>query len=437
MKEKMILERTVEGSLAHKAGLKGGEEIVSLNDNPDFELVDFIYSTLMDEITFEIRADSSKITKFKLERGEESDFGLNLSSFPIKRCKNKCIFCYIDQLPKGLRDSLYIKDDDYQLSFFKGSYISLSNFSLRDLEKIKEYSLSPIYISLHSTDKNLRNYMMGNPYLEDPLDIIRVLSDNNISMYFQIVLCPGINDGNHLIKTIEDVAGFYPLASSIAIVPASSTKYRANPKIIKSIDPDYSQKLINQMKPYQKKFKEKYEESFVYLSDEFYISSGLDIPENDEYDSYPQIENGVGISRSFLNVSEESIKELKSCGKKPNFKLCSIITGKLSEGLWNTLSNQFKEHLDVDIHVYAPVNQFLGDSITVTGLLTGKDIVDFILKEKPVEPIIIPDIIFSDVNGLTLDNMTQDVLRSATGKDIVYVSSSSIRDFISLLYNKK
>lgn len=431
----MILDVPPIDSTAFKAGIKGGEEVISLNGDYKFELIDFIYAILLDKVTLELKDGNSLNSQYKLSREGESQLGLSLKTYPLRTCRNKCIFCYIDQLPKGLRDSLYVKDDDFQLSFLTGSYISFSNFTLKDIKKIKRYSLSPLYISLHTTDPKLRNDMMGNQKLPDSLKMIKILAENKISMHFQVVLCPGINDGENLKSTIEELAEFYPYASSIAIVPVSSTRYRVNKDIIiKSIDGKYSKSLIKDIRAYQKRFQIKLGEFFVYLSDEFYLSAGLDFPREDEYFDYPQIENGVGLSRKFLVESDETLQKMKAAKRTPAYKSCSIVTGKLFEDSMKKIGETLENTFDIDIQVIGVENEYLGSSITVTGLLTGKDIIERINTLNINQPVLIPDVIFSDSCGLTLDNMTQDFVRSSIGFNIIYVSPSNAETFIGLLF---
>jgi putative radical SAM enzyme (TIGR03279 family) len=437
MTEKMILDVTPLDSVAYKSGITGGEEVISLNGDHDFELIDFIYATILDDVTLELKNENSLIQQYKLSKDEDAQFGLLLKRYPIRACRNKCIFCYIAQLPKGLRDSLYIKDDDFQLSFLTGSYISLSNFTYADIDKIKKYSLSPLYISLHTTDLKLRNFMMGNANLPDPIAMIKTFAKNNISMHFQVVLCPSINDGNYLKKTIEDVAKFYPFASSIALVPVSSTKFRANPEVIKKIDPQYSKTLIEYISTFQKKFYKKYGENFVYLSDEFYLSAGLDLPDEEEYFGYPQIENGVGLSRKFLTEFDKSIKKINKTKKILSYKSCTIVTGKLFENKMNGICKKLKKTFGLDVNVLGIENEFLGKTITVTGLLSGTDIIRSIKNKNIKETILIPDVIFSDACGLTLDNMTQDIIRSKIGLDIRYVSPTSAEAMFETLFKRE
>ena len=314
--------------------------------------------------------------------------------FKILRCSNRCVFCFVDQMPKGLRPTLYIKDEDYRLSFLHGAYITATGLTPPILLKIFNQRLTPLYISVHSTDENIRRHLLGRPDIPPILPILKDLAENDISFHTQIVVCPGINDGPDLESTIQDLAGLRPALLSIAVVPVGLTKHRKGLPRLKAFTPPLARKILSRLIPLQKRIKE------LFMADEIYIQAERPFPPAKAYADYPQLENGVGMMRKFM----EEFKSLPASGRD-----LGIITGVSA---FPFIKKLFKPPCKV-----IPVqNRLMGKSVTVTGLLSGKDILDAI-KGKPLRACIIPPNCLN-VDGLTLDGHTLKTLSEQSGIQI-------------------
>jgi putative radical SAM enzyme (TIGR03279 family) len=325
-------------------------------------------------------------------------------------CKNNCIFCFVKQLPKGLRKTLYIKDEDYRLSFLYGNYITLSNLSKEDKSRIIEQRLSPLYISVHTTNRTLRNRLLGNAKAPDILKELKSFSDKKIRFNIQIVLCPDYNDGKELERTLGDLYKFYPYVLSIAVVPVGLTMYKKhNIRPVEKADAEHAIKIIE---TYQKRFKKKYGNPVVYGADELYLKSGIPFPPLKEYGSLHQIENGVGMIPLFINQAKK-IKLPKTLQRKKKFL---TFTGQSFYPFLKTFIARLTEKENLNIIDVVPVeNRFFGLSITVTGLLTGRDIIKTLLDRiEGHEMILLPDVVLNEENRL-LDNITLNDIEEALG----------------------
>lgn len=289
-------------SSAQRAGLKEGDIILSINRHSIKDILDLMYYSDENVLKVTVLRENKKHT-YIIEKYYEP-LGIEVEPFRIKRCRNKCLFCFVEQLPKGLRKSLYVKDEDYRASFLYGNYITLTNLKNEDYNRIKKLFLSPLYISVHATDTEVRNQLLGN-YEAPPILIeLKKLAKNKIRMHTQIVLCPGINDGDVLEKTILDLYKFYPYVSSIAVVPVGLTKYHKNN--LKPVTKSKAEEVINLVEAFQNRFKKKHGIAIVYLADEFYIKAQKNFPQSSIYDDFPQIENGVGMVPLFIKEAKKN-----------------------------------------------------------------------------------------------------------------------------------
>lgn len=421
IKNGIIVDEVRAESPASRAGLQAGDVIMSINGNRVADLIDYLFYADEEKLDLIV---SRKGKKFSLviER-KDHDTGIKLRHFKVKTCKNRCIFCFVSQLPKGLRRSLYIKDEDYRMSFLYGNYITLTNITSSEKRRIVEQRLSPLYISVHSTKVELRNKLLGNPKASDVLKEIEFFKDHRIKMHCQIVLCPDYNDGEELQRTIKDLYKFYPYVASIAVVPVGLTAYRKNIGILRPVEKDDAIKAIGIIEKYQRRFKKKHGDNIVYGADELYIKAGVDFPPLREYGDLPQIENGVGMVARFLSQARSIIskKQLNLCKVRQKGQFITF-TGISFYPYLKRFTDKLKEKIDLNITVVPVENHFFGRSVTVTGLLTGRDIVKTILtvmdgkeKRKGETVLLVPDIVLKSGETVFLDDISIKDVEEALG----------------------
>ncbi|MDA0338070.1 MAG: DUF512 domain-containing protein, partial [bacterium] len=411
----MITIKEVEsGTLAERAGFCDGDRILQVNDTPVKDLIDFQVACSEEHLVFEVERDGQTY-EVEVERGAGESLGFNLDEMRLRRCNNKCVFCFLHQMPPGMRRSLYFEDDDYRLSFLHGSYVTLTNVKTADLERIVEQGLTPQYISVHATDPALRLALLGRTQETVPiLDRIDYLARNGIEMHAQVVVCPGINDGLHLQRTIRDLKGFYPAVRSVALVPVGLTKFRGHLPDLTPVTPDMAREYVAAAEAWGEASVRETGERFVYPGDELFLLTGRMPPLAGYYDAFPQIENGIGMVRSFLDRWEAGRDVLLEGPERPLH--LAVVTGKLAASFLEPMIAELAgvPHLKVDVLPVA--NDFFGHGITVSGLLTGEDIVRT-LKEGPWDLAVLPP---NSINGdgLTLDDVTVDEIASRSGVSV-------------------
>lgn len=409
----ITIERVEHGSIAEAAGLRAGDTICEINASPMRDVIDFMFHKDEDELNVGFRRDGLR-KKISILSDSGADLGITFKPLKVKICKNNCIFCFVKQLPKGLRKPLYIKDEDYRLSFLYGNYTTLSNITAEEKKRIVQQRLSPLYISVHSTNRTLRNRMLGNPRATDIQKELKYFADHRIRMHIQIVVCPGLNDGRELQSTIQDIYRFHPYVSSIAVVPVGLTKHRRMQ--LAPMTKETAQKSLDIVNAFQKRFRKKHGEAIVYCADEMYIKAEAPFPLVQEYGELPQIENGVGMVPLFISQARK-LKIPRSVGKKNRvltftgtsfYPYLKKFIGRLAE----------KEHLPVDV---IPVkNSFFGDSVTVTGLLTGRDVISALHDNTDdYQVLAVPDVVLREGDTLFLDNVSLQDLGEATGLRVV------------------
>lgn len=401
------IETITPKSLAEKSGFLPGDILLSINGNPLNDSIDYMFYRNEPELYIVALRKGKKIS-VKISSEEGSDVGIVLKPFKIKRCNNNCIFCFVSQLPKGLRKTLYVKDEDYRMSFLYGNYVTLTNLSAQDRKRIAEQRLSPLYISVHSTNKAIRNTMLGNQKAGDILKEIKFLKDNKIRMHAQIVLCPGYNDGKELQKTIRDLYSFYPYVSSISVVPVGLTMHRK--QILKPVESEDALKTIEMVDAFQKRFLKKHGDRIVYCSDELYIKAGASFPSVKDYGDLPQIENGVGLVPLFISQS----KKIKILGNAFSKKRFLTFTGMSFYPYLKRFADRLFEREKVSIIVVPVKNAFFGETVTVTGLLTGRDVIrELADKINGSECIFIPDTVLRDGKDVFLDDISPKDIEQA------------------------
>ena len=373
---KSIITNITPGSIAEEVGIEKNDSLISINGKEVKDIIDYKFLSEDEELVLEIeKADSGEIWEIEIEKDYEEDLGIEFGGGLIdkaKRCSNKCIFCFIDQLPKGMRNSLYFKDDDSRLSFLQGNFVTLTNMKEEDIDRIINYHISPINVSVHTTNPELRVKMLNNRFAGNIMERLKRLAEAGIQLNAQIVSIPDINNGDELLRTIEDLYELYPQVDSVAVVPIGVTKYRENLTHVRTYTKEGARAEIERVEKLQKRYYEDARRPFVRLSDEFYLVAEKPIPEAEFYDNYHQIEDGVGMVRCFRDAIDYTLGDLDT-NMKGSF---SIVTGALAYPELLEASKKIKEkNPNVQLDVYKIDNNYFGKTITVAGLLTGTDII--------------------------------------------------------------
>ncbi|MFA7673000.1 MAG: DUF512 domain-containing protein [Clostridia bacterium] len=411
---KTVLNR----SIAKRAGIRSGDFLLSVNGEDITDIFDYQYQISNEVILVRIRSgETGKEYDIEIEKEPDDDLGMEFDKELIddeKSCQNKCIFCFIDQLPKGMRETCYFKDDDARLSFLTGNYVTLTNMSFKEVERVAKMKFSPVNISVHSTDPDIRCMMLNNRFAGDVLKKMAILKDAGIDMNCQIVLVKGINDKENLDRTLRDLKSMHPAVKSVSVVPVGITKYREGLFPLASFEKRDCIEVIDQVVNFQKYCKEEMGINFAYIADEIYIKAERDIPDHDEYDGFPQIENGVGLLSSFRQEICDHLEELKngirrSCpfgfSKK---KKISIATGTLVYGyirqFVESIQNVFK---NITVNIYPIENDFFGRSVTVTGLIAGQDVITQLNNKDLGSELLLSKSMFKADEDVFLDGMTR------------------------------
>lgn len=433
--DKNIIENIIKDSIADELGLEVGDEILSINGENIKDIIDYKYLISDEHIELEIKKLNGELISFEIEKDFYEDLGIEFSNPLIdeaKRCSNNCVFCFIDQLPPNMRQTLYFKDDDSRLSFLQGNFITLTNMKEEDIERIIKYRISPINVSVHTTNPELRKKMLRNINASKIMDILKRFDEAHIEVNCQIVCIPDINDKEELDRTVRDLYELKNSVSSLAIVPVGITKYRENLPDLKPFDRQRSIEIIEQVHKLQKEFLEKSNTRFVFLGDEFYILAGMDIPEDEEYEGYPQIENGVGLVRNF---SEEINEELKNYQISNNEGEVTLVTGTLAKEFMEDIKSRVLKKLpNYKINVRAIENDFFGRTITVAGLVTGIDIIKQVDK-MDYKNLMIPDCMLRANTDYFLDDTTLGELENKLNRK-VFVTKVDGKDFLKKLFKE-
>lgn len=387
-----------KGSLGYRAGLKPGDVICEINGIEIVDYLDYMYSAASERVEIKLKDRTVLIANEDYE-----PLGVEFETLLIdepKSCCNKCVFCFIDQMPPGMRESCYFKDDDFRLSFLQGNYVSLTNMREADVERIIAYNIPRINISVHTTNPELRVKMLHNKNAGKALDILRRFAESGLNMNGQIVLCPNWNDGAELDRTIGDLGKISDSMESVSIVPIGMTKYREGLEKIEPFNKESSAAVIRQVERWQKKFQTEIGRNFVYLGDEFYLMAGLSLPEYDEYEGFPQIENGVGMCSSLLYEFEEALEDIPERMPK---RAKTVATGRL---VCETLQKLTARLKGGKIQVIPIANRFFGESITVTGLITGGDLIEQLKGKDLGEELLLSTSMLRHGEEVFLDNTT-------------------------------
>lgn len=422
-----VIKDIVEDSIAMEFDLEPGDVLLKINDNYIEDIFDYQYFSEDDYIEVLIRKSNGEEWLLEIDKDPDEDLGIifeNGLMGEYKSCHNKCIFCFIDQMPKGMRDTLYFKDDDSRLSFLQGNYVTLTNMSDKDIDRIIRYNLGPINVSVHTTNKELRCKMLNNRFAGDSLKKIERLAQAGIEMNGQIVLCKGVNDGEELRRSIEDLSKFAPVMRSVSVVPAGLTKYRDGLYPLESFNLKDAAYVIDLIEQYQQEFYEKFGLHFIHASDEWYILAGRDYPEEDRYDGYIQLENGVGMMRLLWNEFTEAYEALEekdyaSVSEKNPLRV-SLATGVLAYDIMCKMSEMLEKKIKgLHITCYKIINHFFGEKITVSGLITATDLMEQLADKDLGERLLLPNNILRSGEDIFLDDYTLNDVIEKLHTDIV------------------
>ena len=435
---KNIISKVLPNGLGEEVGIEVGDILLTINGEEIKDILDYKFLMADEYINIEIQKTDGEIWEIEIEKDYEEGLGVEFQKSIMdeaKSCHNKCIFCFIDQLPKGMRESLYFKDDDSRLSFLQGNFVTLTNMKDEDIDRIIKYRISPINVSVHTTNPELRKQMLNNRFAGDIYERLIKLSKACISINCQVVLCPGINDGEELIKTVEDLYKLYPSIENVAVVPVGITKYKEGLFNFKLFDKESASREIENIKALQDKYIKEIGIPFVRLSDEFYVTAGAKIPASEFYEDFNQLEDGVGMIRIFRDNIDKDLERLAR-NKRGKF---TMITGKSAyEEVFAASKKIENVNNKIEIYVAKIINNFFGDTITVAGLITGKDIMEQLEKHQVGDYIIIPKNMLRSGDTVFLDDITIEDLEKHYDKKII-VCEYTGEDLIELInkYSKE
>ncbi len=416
-----IVGSVTPGGLAEECGILPGDRLLSINGHRPRDVIDCRFLSTTEELTL-VSLRGNEEHQVEVEKDLDEGLGIEFESplfDGVRRCRNRCAFCFVGNLPRGLRQSLYIKDDDYRLSFLFGNFVTLSNLHDEDLDRIEEQHLNPLFVSVHATDRELRNRLLGIQ-APDILEQIDDLGKRRIQIHAQVVLCPGLNDNEVLRRTIEDLSSRHQVVRSLAVVPVGLTRYARNPEL-RPFLPEEAAQVVRQVTPFQKRFRKQLGRSFVHLSDEFYVVSEESFPPATWYDGYPQIENGVGMVRRLL--SDWTGRKHRLPVAVPGPRLVGWICGTSAYPTLRLLAAEMNRVGGLTVEVCPVANEFFGTTVTVSGLLTGADVLPK-LREKRLDQWVLPAAMFDDPGVRTLDGTTLETMRGEVPDPIAVVGSA-------------
>ena len=431
MKQKgHVIKEVVAGSIAEEMELVPGDRLISINGKTIEDIFDYQYLAEDEFLDLVVENENGEEWELEIEKDEDEDIGLIFEHGLMddyRSCTNNCVFCFIDQMPPGMRETLYFKDDDSRLSFLQGNYITLTNMKQRDIDRIIRFNWSPINISIQTMNPELRCKMLDNRFAGKVLSYLNQLSEAGITMNGQIVLCPGLNDGEELDRTIRELSAYLPHMQSVSVVPVGLTKFREGLFPLKAFRKKDAVSALEIIDKWRKTLYKQHGNHFVHASDEFYLMAERQLPAEDEYDGYPQLENGVGMLRLLMEETGTAVGVIKDLENPPcqdNPRKISIATGRLASPTIELLLNQVKSAFPwIDGRVYTIENRFFGDMITVSGLLTGQDLLAQLKGEELGECLLLPENMLRSGERVFLDDMTVEELERELNTPVVIVRS--------------
>lgn len=429
-----LIERVVADSIAEELGIISGDRVITINDTEPSDILDWQLVESTEELLLTIQQQSGELVEFEIEKDYDEALGIVFPSPTLDKihaCQNRCVFCFVDQMPADMRETLYIKDDDYRLSFLSGSYITLTNINDEDMARIMRLHLSPLYVSVHTTDPTLRQQLMNNKRAGELLPIMKRLAAAGIEFHTQVVLCPGLNDGEALAQTITDLYALYPAVRTLAVVPVGLTGHRAELYPLTVGDQTHAQEVLDQLTRWQERSLAAHDTRFVFASDEFYTMAGMRPPPAIAYEGYPQLENGVGLVRILLDEWNMYKEKLPIQLQEPT--VATIITGVSASFYLQPMVERLNQIENVQLTLLPVENQFFGGKVTVAGLLTFQDIKSVI--DKIQGTLYLPTVMLKEGRELFLDGYTSNDLASAANVDVHTVNS--LGEFLEALLGKE
>ena len=424
-------------SPARKAGVRPGEKLTHINGHPIVDVLDYKFYAYDPRLELTLTDPEGNSRTLRLRKEEGEDLGLNFETYLMDKarsCANKCIFCFVDQMPPGMRDTLYFKDDDARLSFLMGNYMTLTNLSRREIQRIMDLRISPINISVHTTDPELRSAMLKNPRAGECLEVMKQFAQAGIEMNCQIVACPGVNDGPALERTLDDLSGLYPAVTSVAVVPVGVTKFREGLCRIEPYTREQAAALLDQVEQFAAAFLEKQGTSLAWCSDEFYLIAGRPLPEKAYYEDMDQLENGVGMLRLLLQQAELALEDEGQTEVAP----FSVATGLSAAPFVQEIVDKIREKCgNIKGMVYPIVNRFFGETITVSGLITGTDLIEQLRGRELGKRLLIPDNMLRAGERVFLDDVTVEQLEEALGVAVIPVPADSGFDLADAILGRE
>lgn len=438
-----LIKKILPGSIAEEFELAPGDRLISINGHEIEDIFDYQFYAEDTYIEILIEKPDGEQWILEVDKEEDEDLGIEFDNGLMdeyRSCHNKCIFCFIDQMPKGMRDTLYFKDDDSRLSFLQGNYVTLTNMSDHDLDRIIQYHLSPINISFQTMNPELRCKMLNNRFAGEALKKVDRLNEAGIEMNGQIVLCKGVNDGEELAFSIREMMRYIPNLQSVSVVPVGLSKYRDGLFPLEPFTREDAREVLSTIHHYQNESYQKYGNHFIHASDEWYILAGEELPQEENYDGYLQLENGVGMMRLLLNEFEEAMKELQekiSAGTLDfSSREISMATARLAYPFIRDMAARMMEMVPgLMIHVYEIRNDFFGEMITVSGLLTGQDLIAQLTGRELGEALYLPQNVLRSGEEVFLDDVTVTEMEKALQVKVDIIKSSG-RDFVNAVLDR-
>jgi len=405
------------GSIGEELGFEPGDQLLSINGVRPRDLIDYRYLIVEEELTLEVRDSAGELHCVELEKDADDGLGLGFTEAlfdGLRQCTNRCPFCFIDQQPPGHRDSLYLKDDDYRLSFLYGSYLTLTNLSDADWERIEQQRLTPLFVSVHATDPDLRSTLLENPRAGKLLQQLEWFAQRKLQIHAQVVVCPGLNDGDALVNTLRDLARFagveWPAVLSAAVVPVGLTRFRPPGDGLRAVTPEDASRVIDAVEPLQSEFQGRFGSRFVWLSDEWYLIAGRPLPPRVSYEDLPQQENGVGTIRAFLESLDEATESLPERVVEP--LRSSWVVGRLVDKALETVTERLNGIEGVCLQMHGLPSPYWGQDQVVTGLLTGQDLLDGLKDQDLGDQLLLPSVMLRQGQPVFLDDMTLDQVQA-------------------------
>ena len=436
-KHEHIVKSLMPGGIGEELGIEPGDKLLAINGNEIQDVFDYYYYEESEQLLLLIEKPDGEEWELEIEKDEDESLGIEFDQSLMdeyRSCRNKCMFCFIDQMPKGMRETLYFKDDDSRLSFLQGNYITLTNMSDHDVERIVKYRLEPINISFQTTNPELRCKMLHNRFAGEALKKVDILYRGQIEMNGQIVLCKGVNDGEELERTIRDLTGYLPYLKSVSIVPVGLTKYRDGLYPLEPFTKEDAREVLSVIHRWQEKIYQEHGIHMIHAGDEWYVLAEEEVPEEARYDGYLQLENGVGMMRLLFNEVQEALSAVTGDGRQREI---SLATGRLMYPYNGKILEEIRKKFpNITTHLYAIRNDFFGERITVSGLITGQDLTGQ-LKGQPLgERLLLPCNMLKIGEPVFLDDFTlEEVENSLQVKtDIVKSSGQDLLDAVIGVY---